>query len=191
MAQRNPMNDRYNDETRKGSTRKSAASAKPATARAATVRPPAEKSKREKKKELQMKNKHDMEKRGVYTGKGLFEKSAEYKKLRRTWAVCLGVAIFMVVVSFWALQYSLASWIYIGSMILGYMLIILAFYIDFVKIRRARRAFYEAHDNSKENRAAQKKARAEAREKEKAAAEADEKPAAEKKGGFFSNLFNK
>ena len=38
MTQRNPMNERYQDENRTGKTRKSSASAKPKTARAATVR---------------------------------------------------------------------------------------------------------------------------------------------------------
>ena len=49
MSQRNPQNERYNDENRKGKTRKSAASAKPSSGRAATVREPAPKTKKQKK----------------------------------------------------------------------------------------------------------------------------------------------
>ena len=37
MTQRNPMNERYQDEDRKGHSRKSAASAKPKTSAAGTI----------------------------------------------------------------------------------------------------------------------------------------------------------
>lgn len=185
MAQRNPLNERYNDDSRSGKTRKSAASAKPSSTRASTVRDPAPKSKKQKKKEAEERNRREMEKRNALPGKAAYESTPEYKKLRRMWAITLGGGVAMVLLAFVAVQYNLDSWIYITTIVLGYGLVIAAFVIDFAKIRKGRKAYYAVPDNSKEARAAQKKARAEARAQEKEAkekAEAGEVEEEEPKG---------
>ena len=84
MAQRNPMNDRYNtDERRAGKTRKSSASAKPKAQRAATLREPAPKTKKQKKEEARERERKESQKLNAV--ESAFESTERYKKLRRTW----------------------------------------------------------------------------------------------------------
>ena len=190
MTQRNPMNERYNSEGQ-GKTRKSAASAKPKTALSGTVyNTPKKKTKQETKAERKARdeqNRKRMERGGIYTGDGVFEKTPEYKRLRTIWGILLGLAIALVVVAYWSTQTDDFSWAYVPALVVGYILIIAAFYVDLGKIRKARKRYMAEHvyDNSKESRAAQKKARAEARALEKEAKEkydAAQAEAAEKPG---------
>ena len=199
MTQRNPLNERYNnsDEKRTGKTRKSSASAKPKAQRAATVREPAPKTKKQKKAEARERERKAAQKSNALQAR--FEETDEYKRLRRAWWVCLGSAIACTVGSF-----ALQSWTDLGQlamalMIIAYVMIIIAFWIDLGKIRKARKLFNASlsNDKSKEARKEQKKMRAEMREQEKAAAEKKEAEEAEKaekadkpKKGFLG-LFGK
>lgn len=180
MTQRNPNNERYREENRGGKTRKSAASAKPSAERAATVRTPAPKTKKQKKEEAKKRGR-DRGQEAKYTidthDNKYIESLPEYKKLRKLWWGCLIAASGLIVFSILAAQHETLNVIYIPCIVLGYLFVIAAFYIDFGKIRKLRREYTETtlHDKSKEARAAQKAARAEARAQQK---EAEEKFAA-------------
>lgn len=196
MTQRNPQNDRYNnsDEKRTGKTRKSSASAKPKAQRAATVREPAPKTKKQKKEEARERERKAAQKSNALQAR--FEETDEYKRLRRAWWICLGGAIACTVGSFALQSWTDLSRLAMSLMIIAYVLIIIAFWIDLGKIRKARKLFNAtlSNDKSKEARKEQKKMRAEMREQEKAAAEKKEEEAAEesakpKKG--FLGLFGK
>ena len=99
MSQRNPMNERYQDENRSGKTRKSSASAKPKTARAATVRDPAPKSKKQKKQEARERERKAMEKAEALPTHR-YEDTEGYKRLRRIWWVCLIGAVVVTALTF-------------------------------------------------------------------------------------------
>ena len=176
MTQRNPNNERYREENRGGKTRKSAASAKPSAERAATVTTPAPKTKKQKKEEAKKRGR-DRGQEAKYTidthDNKYIEKLPEYKKLRKLWWGCLIAASGLIVFSILAAQHEVLSVLYIPCIILGYVFVILAFYIDFRKIRNLRREYTDTilHDKSKAARAQQKAARAEARAQKKEAEE--------------------
>lgn len=177
MTQRNPMNERYNDENRSGKTRKSAASAKPSSARAATVHTPPPKTKKQKKAEARERERKQEEKWATPAiDNKSFEQLPEYKKLRRIWWGLLIGAILLIAISFLSTRNDDFSFLYIPCLVLGYALVIGAFYIDFGKIRKLRKQQTQqvAQGKSKAARAAQKAARAEARAQQK---EAEEKAA--------------
>ena len=198
MTQRNPMNERYQDENRTGKTRKSSASAKPKAARAATVRDPAPKSKKQKKQEARERERKQAEKANAVQSR--FEQTEEYKRLRRIWWIALGSAIACTALSFVLTQNEQFKGFSMAVMVLAYVLIILAFYIDLGKIRKQRKIYNASfvNDKSKAARKEQKKLRAEQREQEKEAAEkyeAAQAAEAEKKAqrgeGFLGRLFKK
>lgn len=189
MSQRNPLNDRYNDESR-GKTRKSSASAKPKAARAATVREPAPKTKKQKKQERRERERQAQQKAEVMNVR--YEDSPGYKRLRRYWWFCLGGAIMVTAISvflnsqgntffaenpdgrlFGFLDQGAVGTAGVVFMVAAYVLIIVAFWIDLGKIRKERKLFNAAlaNDNSKAARKQHKKALAEAREKERQEAE--------------------
>lgn len=196
MTQRNPLNERYNtssDEKRTGKTRKSSASAKPKAQRAATVREPAPKTAKQKKAEAKERERKAAEKNSVLLAR--FEETEGYKRLRRMWWAALGGAIACTVISFITQRNEELNALSLVLMIVAYVLIIIAFYIDLGKIRKERKIFNAAlvNDKSKEARKEQKKIRAEMREQEKEAAEKRESAEAEepeKKKGLFG-LFGK
>ena len=172
MTQRNPNNDRYREENRGGKTRKSAASAKPAAVRAATVHTPAPKTKKQKKQEARERERKQEQKYAVATPNSkVIEDLPEYKKLRKLWWVCLGCSIACIAASFFVTTNEALSFLYVPLIIAGYILIILAFYIDFGRIRKLRKQFEQTviRGKSKEARASQKAARAEARAQQKEA----------------------
>ena len=195
MTQRNPLNDRYNnpDEKRAGKTRKSSASAKPKAQRAATVRDPAPKSKKQKKEEARERERKAAQKANAVQAR--FEETEQYKRLRRIWWIGLGGAIVCTVFSF-IVQANAPdlSGLSMGLMIVAYVCIFFAFYIDLSKIRKARKAYNESYaaSKSKEARKEQKKLRAEMREQEKEAAQkyeqAKAEDAAKKESGFLSRF---
>ena len=197
MSQRNPQNERYNDENRKGKTRKSAASAKPSSGRAATVREPAPKSKKQKKEERrQREEKRDQQLRAMAPDARRFEEQPEYKRLRRYWWICLIAAIVCIAVSFLTSRTETMTFLYIPLLIAGYVLVIVAFYIDLGKIRKMRKQYEQTQvlGKSKQARAAQKKARAEARAQQKEAEEKFEEAQAakeEKKANGILGRFRK
>ncbi len=197
MTQRNPLNERYNtssDEKRMGKTRKSSASAKPKAQRAATVREPAPKTAKQKKAEAKERERKAAEKSSAFQAR--FEETDGYKRLRRIWWAALGGAIACTVISFISQRDESLHALSLVLMIVAYVLIIFAFYIDLGKIRKERKIFNAAlmNDKSKEARKEQKKIRAEMREQEKEAAEKREAAEAEKpekkKKGLFG-LFGK
>ena len=182
MSQRNFMNERYTDESRTGKTRKSAASAKPKAARAATVRDPAPKTKKQKKEEARAREAAAQQKANAMESR--FEETEGYKRLRRIWWVFLAAAILCTVLSF-AFQRSnedgSMNSISMVVMVLAYVFIIAAFYIDLGKIRKERKLYNAAlaSNKSKEARREQKRIRAEQREQEREAAEKYEAAKAE------------
>lgn len=191
MAQRNPMNDRYQNE-KSGKTRKSSASAKPKSARAATLRDPAPKSKKQKKQEARERERAAQEKAITLPKGQRFEDSPRYKKLRRTWWMCIIGAILVTAISVLLNSQGTAYFMenpdgrFLGligpdslnvvSMVFmfsAYGFIIVAFYMDLGKIRKERKLFNaaKANDNSKQARREQKLQAAAQREQEKKAAQ--------------------
>lgn len=195
MSQRNFMNERYNDESRKGKTRKSSASAKPKTERAATVRDPAPKTKKQKRAEARERERVAEQK--VNALQGRFEETEGYKRLRRIWWVLLVGAILCTALSFAFSRDEFLNQFSIYVMVAAYALIIAAFYIDLGKIRKERRLFNASlvNSKSKEARREQKRIKAELREQEKEAAEKFETAKAEeeakKSQGFFGRFSRK
>ena len=198
MAQRNPLNERYNAENRHtGKTRKSSASAKPKAARAATVRDPAPKSKKQKKEEARERERKAAQKAGALESR--FEETEGYKRLRRYWWIALIGAIACTAASFILQRNENLQPLSMAVMVAAYVLIILAFWIDLGKIRKERKAYNASilTNKSKEARKEQKRLRAEQREQEKeaaekyAAAQAEEQEKAEKRGSFFDRFRKK
>ena len=198
MSQRDPMNDRYTTDGPKGQTRKSAASAKPKTKAASSVHvQAAEKTKEQKKAERKAREKEERQKQRELDARYYNPPTPEYKRMRRIWWVCLIAAIVCTAVSFLGRDMIPTS-VSFAILILAYVFIIAAFYIDFSKIKKIRRAYQaemEALANTKEGRAAAKaQAKAEQEEAERkfteAQAEKAEKEAAKKnKRGFFGSGF--
>lgn len=141
MSQRNPMNERYTTEKHQGVTRKSAASAKPKKAQAGTVmKTSAKKSPKERKAEEKQRRKEESARQREIDRKYYKPDTERYKQLRRIWVILLVGAVLSVVLS-WVLRSIQPEWIAIVFLILAYVFIIAAFYVDFSKIRRERRAY--------------------------------------------------
>ena len=197
MSQRNPMNERYTlgDEKRTGKTRKSSASAKPKAQRAATVRDPAPKTAKQKKEEARERERKQAQKAGML--QTIFEDTPAYKRLRKIWWVALGTAIACTALSFFLQSQTDMRSVSMVLMIVAYAAIIVAFWIDFGKIRKERKLYNASvlESKSKEARREQKKLRAEMRAQEKEAAEKfdaakaeEEAKAAQKGQGFFARF---
>ena len=202
MAQRNPLNDRYTtDEKRSGKTRKSSASAKPKAQRAATLRDPAPKTKKQKKEEARERERKESQKLNAV--ESAFESTERYKKLRRTWWILLGAAIACTALSFVFQANDAMKAFSMVVMILAYVFIIAAFYIDLGKIRKERKKYAAtvAASKTKEARRDQKRVKAEMRAQQKEAAEkfeaakaeeeAKEAEKAEKRSGGLFGKFRK
>ena len=192
------MNERYNDENRKGKTRKSAASAKPSSARAATVRTPGPKTAKQKKQEARERERKQEQKYTVQVPDNKrIEDLPEYKKLRRYWWACLIGAIVLIALSFVVSRGEEFNFLYVYFLVGGYVLVIAAFYIDLGKIRKLRRKYEQEvlKGKSKAARAQQKAARAEARAQQKEAEEKFEAAKAEeeakKEAGFLGRFRKK
>lgn len=188
MTQRNPMNERYTSEERKGSSRKSAASAKPKTKAASSVHiQPTEKTKAQKKADRRAaRQKQSEQERQFYN-----PPTERYKKLRRIWWVLLGAAIVLTIFSFVGRQWfpEVATYVTLG---LAYVCIIGALYVDFSKCRKERQRYAAeiASHKTKEQRATEKRLRAEERAA-KAEAEAHPTTAKAEKKGLLGGLFSK
>lgn len=143
MSQRNPMNERYTTENKRGVTRKSAASAKPKSKAASTVTMgTAKKTPAERKAAQKAARKQEQQRQRELDQKYYKPDTERYKKLRRTWWFALIGAVVCVCAS-WALRGVQPEWLAIVSLFLAYALIIFAFYIDFSKIRKERRAYQD------------------------------------------------
>lgn len=184
MSQRNPMNERYQNDDHKGQSRKSAASLKPKSKAAASVRV---QSKQKTPQQKKAEKKAERAKQAEIDRKYYNPPTAEYKRLRRAWWVCLAGAILATILS-WIGRTWQPEWISFAALGLAYVLIIVAFYIDFSKIRKCRRA-YQAEmmaKKTKEQRAAEKQQKAAER---KAAENKDEVVAEpQKKRGLFGSF---
>lgn len=141
MSQRNPMNDRYQSERQRGNTRRSAASAKPKAKAAASVTYSSpKKTPKERKAELKKARKEESAKQRELDKKYYTPDTERYKKLRRIWWGLLALAVVSTICS-WLLRGIGPSWISLACLIGAYVFIIGAFYIDFSKIRKERKAY--------------------------------------------------
>ncbi len=205
MSQRNPMNERYQTDDKKGQTRKSAASAKPKTKAAASVRLESDRKPQKKgffsrasssastkapakSSSSSAPPQNDRQKIAQLEKKYGAPKTPEYKKWRRIWWACMGVGVAAIAASLIA-SYFFPEIENLNLILLGfaYAGVLSALVIDGAKVRKLRREYALAMDakkSSKEERAAEKKARA-----EKKAAEESDEPAPAKKGFLgFNNL---
>jgi uncharacterized protein HemX len=141
MSQRNPMNERYQEEGRKGVARKSAASAKPKAKAAASVTTVSKrKTPQQKKADQKAARKAEQQRQRELDRKYYTPDTERYKKLRRTWWVLLVAAIVCVILSY-VLRSVEPTWIAMVTLFAAYALIIAAFYVDFSKIRKERTAY--------------------------------------------------
>lgn len=176
MTRRNPMNERYQEDTHTGSTRKSAASAKPKSQAASTTHAPAPKSKKQKKEEAREREMKMERKRRILSGdsgNGYDVPTPEFKKLKRRWWGVLIAAIITTALAFAASTSADFAWLSMVLLVASYVLIIIAFYIDLGPIRRMRKSYFGSlnTDKSKAARAEQKRRMAAARVQEKEAEE--------------------
>ncbi len=157
MSQRNPMNDRYTTEDRKGVARKSAASAKPKTKAAASVTIKETKTPQEKKAAAKAARKKEQDEQRHLDRMYYKPDTVRYRHLRQLWWLCLGCAVVVVAIMFLARAY-LATQAFTVLLILAYVFIIAAFYIDFSKIRKERREYQERMVRLEAEQEKQKKA---------------------------------
>lgn len=143
MSQRNPMNERYQNDERSGKTRKSAASAKPKKEAAGTVvMKTSRKTPKERKAEQKEARRKEQERQRELDRKYYKPDTEQYKKLRRIWWISLIGAVVCVIAS-WLLRTVQPEWLAMVALFGAYGLIIFAFYIDFSKIRKERRKYQE------------------------------------------------
>ena len=143
MTQRNPMNERYTDDERKGHTRKSAASAKPKSSAASTVTLPSKtKTPKEKKMERRAREREAQQKDREMAVKYTKPDTPEYYKWKRLWWIGLGAAIFFVLSS-WLLREIEPQWISLIILGFAYVAIIFAFWVDVSKIKKITRKWQE------------------------------------------------
>ena len=188
MSTRNPMNERYTSEEKRGVSRRSAASAKPKTKAAATVYvKPAGKTPQEKKAARRETHRQEREREKKYDKPD----TPRFKKLRRLWWVLLAVAVAALALS-WLTRGIIPDPVSYVLISVSYAGIIAAFVLEFTKIRKERRRYAEEMERkTKENRAAEKKAKAEQRAQKAEAAEkfaAAKEAEAVRKKGFFSRF---
>lgn len=142
MSQRNPMNERYQTDERKGQTRKSAASAKPKTKAASSVRvQTTTKTPKEKKAARKAQERQDR----TTANKYYQPDNPEYKRLRKIWWILLIGAIIATALSFYLrMQAENNEALYTASTVIligGYIAIVCALILDFTKIRKMRKAY--------------------------------------------------
>ncbi len=186
MAQRNPMNDRYQTEEHRGKTRRSAASAKPKMQAAGTVHVKSTAKTKQEKKAIR---RAQRQKQAELDRKYANPPTPEYQRWRRIWWVCLIGAIACLAISFFGGSGE-GNPIAIVVLVLSYVLIISALWIEFSKMKKLRRAYQEQME-SKKSKAARAQERRE-KAAAKAAAEAekqDDEPAESGKKGFLGGLF--
>ena len=167
MSQRNPMNERYTTDKHTGKTRKSAASAKPKSKAAASVSyGSSKKTPQDRKAEEKARRKEETARQRELDRKYYKPDTERFKKLRIIWWVSLGCAVVFTAGSF-LLRGVGPDWLSIVCLVLAYLSIIFAFYIDFSKIRKERRAYQtrmyalELEQKKKEEQEAREQARRE------------------------------
>ena len=172
MTQRNPNNQRYQQDKRTGVSRKSASSAKPKNKAANSVVMGSNKktkTKQETKADKRAARAKEREReRRYYT-----PPTQHFKNLKKLWWACLGGAIVCTLVS-WFGRNALPQQVSFGVLIAAYAFIILALYLDLGVMRKERRKYAAEMEASKS-----KEARAAEREEKRRAKEAEKKAAAE------------
>ena len=179
MSTRNFMNERETQEgAKKGVTRKSASSAKPKRELAGSVviSDPKAKAKAAKKGGLFSKKEatpptkaeqkaarqKSAEKQREMERKYYNVPTAEYRQMRIIWWVCIGLAVVSTIGS-WLVITNVGSEGGIALLVLAYVFIAAAIYIDVAKIKRIRKQYVESmmdtKAQSKQRRAEQKAAR--------------------------------
>lgn len=172
MSQRNPMNERYTQD-RKGGSRKSAASAKPKSAAASSVTTGVKKSKKSTgsaKANQRAQRRAERDKQAAAERKYGDPPTKSFKRLRKIWIGFLVGAIFCVAMSFASSKLDfMPEWSAMVFLVGAYACIIITLYLDFSKIRKARREYAAKMESmqSKESRAAQKKQKAAERKAKK------------------------
>ncbi len=170
MTQRNPMNERYSDEDRKGHTRKSAASAKPKSSAASTVTLPSKtKTPKEKKMERRAREREAQQKDREMAVKYTKPDTPEYYKWKRLWWIGLGAAVLFVLSS-WLLREIEPQWISLIILGFAYVAIIFAFWVDISKLKKITRKWQE-EQIAKEKKANKGKSKKQIEEERKAAKE--------------------
>lgn len=191
MSQRNPMNERYTSDKRAGTTRKSAASAKPKTKAAGTVTMgTSKKTPQQRKAEQKEARKKEQERQRELDRKYYKPDTERYKKLKRIWWVSLAGAVVCTLLS-WLLREVQPTWLAFVCLFGAYALIIFAFYLDFSKIRKERRAYQErmiALEEAEAKKERKEQARMGGRIKDEAP---DPEPEPEKKPSLKQKLFGK
>ncbi len=191
MSQRNPMNERYTSDKRTGTTRKSAASAKPKTKAAGTVTMgTSKKTPQQRKAEQREARKKEQERQRELDRKYYKPDTERYKKLKRIWWVSLAGAVVCTLLS-WLLREVQPTWLAFVCLFGAYALIIFAFYLDFSKIRKERRAYQErmiALEEAEAKKERKEQARMGGRIKDEAP---DPEPEPEKKPSLKQKLFGK
>ena len=154
MTQRSPMNERYSTEKHKGTTRKSASSAKPKREAAASVTVVAKtKTKAEKKAEKKKLEARQREKTQKYYN----PPTPEYKRMRKIWVAFVAGALIASITSFFVLG-KVPSEVSTVILVIAYVCIACALYVDLVKIRRIRNKYAAAQRESKADTRARKAA---------------------------------
>lgn len=191
MSQRNPMNERYTSDKRAGTTRKSAASAKPKTKAAGTVTMgTSKKTPQQRKAEQREARKKEQERQRELDRKYYKPDTERYRKLKRIWWVSLAGAVVCTLLS-WLLREVQPTWLAFVCLFGAYALIIFAFYLDFSKIRKERRAYQErmiALEEAEAKKERKEQARMGGRIKDEAP---DPEPEPEKKPSLKQKLFGK
>lgn len=137
------MNERYQTDKHQGVSRKSAASAKPKAKAAASVTYSKKKQDpKAKKAEMKAARKAESERQREIDKKYYTPDTDRYKKLRKTWWATLAAAVICTAGS-WFLRGVKPEWMAFACLIAAYLLIIFAFYLDFSKIRKERRAYQQ------------------------------------------------
>lgn len=184
------MNERYQNEGPQGKTRKSAASAKPKSAAASSVYiKPKTKSKTDKKAARRAERQRQADLDRKYAN----PPTEEYKRLRKIWWALLIGAIVCLALSFF-MRDMLGEFGFMIILVLSYVFIIAALWLEFSKMKKVRRAYQEKME-SKKTKAQRAQERREKAEAKAAKAEAEKKyeeskaAEAEKKGkGLLGGL---
>ena len=155
------MNERYQNDEHQGKTRKSAASAKPKSAAASSVYiKPKTKTKADKKAARRAERQKQAELERKYAN----PPTEEYKRLRKIWWVLLIGAIACLALSFF-LRDSLGEFGFMVILVLSYVFIIAALWLEFSKMKKVRRAYQEKMEakKTKAQRAQERREKAEAK----------------------------
>lgn len=192
MSQRNPMNERYTSDKHVGTTRKSAASAKPKSKAAASVTMgTSKKTPQQRKVEQKEARKKEQDRQRELDRKYYKPDTERYKKLKRIWWLSLAGAVVCTLLS-WLLRSVEPTWLAFICLFGAYALIIFAFYLDFSKIRKERRAYQErmvALEEAQAKKERKEQARMGGRIKDEGPDEPG--PIVEQKPSFMSKLFGK